>query len=103
MSSNVQIWSSLIAALATLGGREVVGWLVNRGKIRSDDAAALRKELREDNREKDEKIDRLERRIEDLEKTVGDYRMRRIHMWRVLHENNVSPDVLEKLRMLDAS
>lgn len=99
--TDVQIWSTIVAILGTLGGREIIGWLLNRGKFRSDDAAALRKELRDDNRKKDQKIRELEQRIDDLEKTIDDFRLRRLDMWRTLHENNVPNDVIAKLRILE--
>lgn len=100
--TDVQFWSIIITMISTLGGQQIVSHLLGRGKFRSDDATALRAELRADNRAKDEKIKALEKRIDDLEQIVDNFRMLRVDMYRVLHENNIPKDVLAQLRILEA-
>lgn len=101
--NNAQIWSVIFTVLTTGVGVEIVKYLLGRGKFRSDDATALRKELRDDLREKDTEIDALKARVSELEKLIRDFNVRRIEMYRVLHESNVSREVIAQLRIIDAS
>ena len=100
--SDVQFWSIIITAIGTLGGQQIVNHLLGRGKIRGDDATALRKELRDENKELREEIRRQEQRIDELEARIRALHMLRFDMYQVLHDSDVSKDVIAKLRILEA-
>lgn len=100
--NDIQLWSTIGAVLTALGAQHVVTWLVNRGKVRTDDASALRTELRAENKELKTAVDALELRVKELEQELNSFRMLRIDMYRVLQENNVDRNILAQLRILEA-
>lgn len=61
-----------IGALASALGlglilRQIVGWLLNRGKVKVDQAYQIREELRDEIKRKNKEIDTLDKRIDVLE------------------------------------
>lgn len=100
--NEVQIWSIIATFIGTVVGQQVVGHLLGRGKVRSDEGTALRAELRADNKSQNEEIKELRKRVNELEEIVVMFRLRRIDMYRVLQENNVNKEVLAELRLLEA-
>lgn len=99
--SDLQFWSIIITAISTMIGQQVVIRLMDRGKLRTDEATALRNELRAENREQKSEIRDLEKRIDELESAVRQFRIMRVDMYRVLQENNVDQSILSKLRILE--
>jgi predicted nuclease with TOPRIM domain len=106
------VLSLIITGLGTLGFREFIAWMVNRGKVRTDEATILRKELRDERDRKDIKIGELEHRIERIElekdkiedeyrKFVANFRTYKLDVYRTLIENGVSRDLLDAIRILD--
>jgi uncharacterized protein YlxW (UPF0749 family) len=103
MMTDVQFWSILVTFIGTIGGQKIVEHFLGRGKFRSDDAALIRKELREERQEREAVIRELKAEIRQLEGQISQFRIHRIDMYRVLQENNVPQEVLAKLRILEAS
>lgn len=99
--SELQFWSIIVTFIGTLGIQQIIMHLLGRGKIKTDEATAIRAELRAERDKLKDENRALEVRIDDLEKVVHAFRALRIDMYRVLQENNVSKNVLEQLRFLE--
>ena len=116
---NVQVLSLIIGALTAFGIREVITHFLNKGKMRTDEAATIRSELRTDLGRKDQQITEQARRIQELEDKVAAidaardkiedeyakasiaFRLYKVDVYRTLLEGGVAKDVLDKIRLLD--
>jgi polyhydroxyalkanoate synthesis regulator phasin len=109
----------IIAATGALGVQNIITWLLNRGRIKIDDATTMRKELRDDLEQKKKDIAKLERRIltiedayeareqefikkeREFDQALLRFRMYKVDSYRVLLEGGVSKAVLDQIRLLD--
>lgn len=116
---NAQVWALLTAIAGTLGIRQFITWLLNRGKVGRDEATVLRQELRSEIQRKDVKIEALESRISRIEeeneireqdfgkredafnREVLRFRLYKVDVYRVLAENGVAADVIVSINRLD--
>ena len=116
---NPVLWSIISAIAGTVGVQQIVTYLLNRGKVKVDEALAIRVELREEINRKNTVIAGHEVRIvrmeQDFEARELEYvkkeqefkeaslafRVYKLDVYRVLLENNVDKTVLDKLKILD--
>lgn len=121
--TSAQIWA-IVASLVTGGiGTKVISWLLSRGRLKIDDATALRNELRADMHDQDlrhrgeidnknRELAKLETRIATLEAesdkrerefndTEVAFRMHKVEIYRILVEHGTPREVLDSIRMLD--
>lgn len=117
--TNIPAWSLVIAALGTLGVRQLITWLLNRGKVKVDEATAIRMELRAEIVRKDAVIATHESRISRMEQShearedefnkkeaefnqaLLKFRMYKVEMYKTLIENGTPANVLEQVRLID--
>lgn len=116
---NVQVWSLIIGALTAFGIREIITHFLNKGKMRTDEAATIRGELRTEIARRDKQITEQARRIQELEDKLAAldstkdkiedeyakasiaFRLYKVDVYRTLLEGGVAKDVLDKIRLLD--
>lgn len=110
--NNTAVWGLIITALGTLGVRQIISWYLNRGKVKVDEATAIRLELRSEIERKDKTISAHEQRISNMEeshdarerefsKREYEFRLYKVEVYRTLIENGASPELLGKIRLLD--
>jgi predicted nuclease with TOPRIM domain len=108
----IPIWSAVAAGLGTLGVRQFITWLLNRGKVRTDEATAIRIELRAEIQRKDDELGRLRERIQRIEderdKIENEYhsqqlkfRLYKVDVYRTLIENGASKKTLDDIKLLE--
>lgn len=116
---NAQVWALLTAIAGTLGVRQFITWILNRGKVGRDEATVLRQELRSEIQRKDVKIEALESRITRIEeeneireqdfgkreeafnREVLRFRLYKVDVYRVLAESGVDASVIASINRLD--
>ena len=116
---NVQVWSLIIGALTAFGIREIITHFLNKGKMRTEEAATIRSELRTDIERRDKQIADQGRRIQELEDKLSAmdsakdkiedeyakasiaFRLYKVDVYRTLLEGGVSKEVLDKIKLLD--
>lgn len=114
------VWTAVAAILATLGARQVIVWFfINRGKIKVDEATAIRVELRGEIQTKKQEIADLKKemgqlahrmtKVEDERDKIEQefnqqtlaFRMYRLDVYRTLVEHGADRAVLDSVRLLD--
>jgi predicted nuclease with TOPRIM domain len=104
--------STVVAVLSALGAglilRRIVDHLLNRGKVRIDEAAKIREELRNEIRRKNKEIEHLGERITaleaELEKAEDEralardkFRTYKLDVWQALVQLNADRAVLDAI------